>query len=93
MEAKLVLLPETEGSQYGAVVPIPNGLSVGYWATHSDGHIHITLISDVDTIVHEVATREAVRAELRAANKVAKGEEKQPVIEYDPVTRKFRQVK
>lgn len=102
MEAHLALIPEEEGSPYGTVNPvvadnggITYGLSVGNWTLSSEsgnGYIHIVLPADVETIVHEVATRKSVRAESRATEKALKGEEKKPTIEYDPVTRKFKQV-
>ena len=92
MEANLVLVPEVEGSQYGVVSPLPNGgLSVGYWNT-LNGRIHITLYADVDTIVHEVATSKAINAELRAAKKDNEGEEIKPNIEYNPKTKRFKEV-
>lgn len=100
MEARLALIPEEEDSQYGTVKPvevrngdISYGLSVGSWSLSSaDKHIHIILSSDIDTIIHEVATRQGVRAELRQADKDAKGVERPKTIEYDTVTKKFRQV-
>jgi len=86
MEANLVLVPDADDSKSGKVTPVPNGLSVGYWFTRSDGRIYVNLSSDIDTIVHEVATSKAIRAELRAADKDNKGEEIKPLIEYNPIT-------
>jgi len=100
MEARLALIPEAEDGLSGTVKPVTisngsiyYGLSVGGWVVSSvDGYIHITLIRSIDTIIHELATREGVRAESRAMKKDAKGIEKKPVIEYDTKTKRFRQV-
>lgn len=101
MEARLALIPEAKDTPYGTVKPvevgkngnIAYGLSVGSWVVSSvDKNIHITLSADIDTIVHEVATRKGIRAELRQAEKDAKGVEPEKVIEYDPISKRFRQV-
>lgn len=100
MDTRLVLVPEEEGATYGRVKParieggtITYGLSVGTWSlSKQDGRIYIDLLKDIDTIVHEVATRKGVRAELIAANKDAKGVEKKPTIILDPRTKRFKEV-
>ncbi len=100
MNTELVLFPEEEDKSCGSVVPLVAsngktyyGLSVGYWLVDdTDNYIHILLREDIDTIVHETATSKAVRAELRAAERDTKGEEKKPTIEYDPITKRFNKV-
>lgn len=94
MEANLVLVPEAEDNLSGVVTPVPSGLSVGYWHTDKiNGRIYITLFKDVEeTIIHEVATRKAINAEIRATEKALNGVEIKPNIEYDPVTKRFKEV-
>ena len=99
MASRLVLERKNPEDTYGTVKPLQvvngsviGGLSVGTWRLGEDGIICIDLNADLDTIIHEVATRKAVRAELRAAEKDAKGTEIKPIVEYDPVARRFRQI-
>lgn len=99
MPARIILQHRERGNTYGRVVPLLHdkdgepyhGLPVGHWGINA-GEIYIDLLESIDTIVHEVATRKAVRAEIRAANKVAKGEEHPFHVEYDPITKRFKQV-
>lgn len=98
MDTRLALIPDDNDTSRGAVKPVITkgediiyGLSVGHWTANvPDGYIHIILSEDIDTIKHETATRKGVRAELRAAEKVAKGEEKKRTITLDPKTKRFR---
>ena len=101
MDNRLVLVPEEEGATYGTVKPVAvngsglmsYGLSVGGWSLSSyDNRIYIDLLKDIDTVIHEVATTKSVKAELRAADKDAKGTEIKPVVTYDPRTKRFKQV-
>ena len=98
MDAHLALIPEEEDKPYGTVKPmavidgsIRYGLSVGSWSI-SNGITHVILSDDIDTIVHETATRKAVNAEIRAAEKDARGIDKPVTVEYNPVTKRFRQI-
>lgn len=97
MDNRFVLVPEEEGATHGRVRPaigiVAHGLSVGNWALSSrDGRIYLDLDSDTDTIIHETATSRSVRAELRAAEKDAKGVEKKPTIVLNPRTKRFSEV-
>lgn len=93
------LIPEGEDKLYGGVKPVEvidgqvcYGLSIGGWAvSHLDGNIHIVLREDIDAIIHETATRRGVNAELRQAEKDAKGVEKKPTIVLDPRTKRFKE--
>lgn len=98
-DARLVLQRDEDSSIRGTVHPIAvrqNGdvlrspTSIGRW-TVLKGEIWITLYHDLDRIVHEVATSKAVTAELRQSVKDAKGKEWPKHIEYDPVTKRFRE--
>ena len=99
MDARLVLVHDEEEEACGVVKPvvviggvITYGLSIGNWSlSKTDNRIHITLNGDVTTIIHETATSKAVNAELRAAEKDAKGVEKAMVITLDPRTKRFKQ--
>lgn len=98
MATRLVLVPEEEGATYGRVTPakangstITYGLSVGTWSLGSNGNVLIDLNKDIDTITHEIATSKGVRAELRQADKDAKGMEKKTIIILDPKTKRFKQ--
>lgn len=100
METRLVLIPEEEGATYGKVQPLKvnggnilYGLSVGFWSlSKEDNRVYIRLNEDIDNITHEVATAKSVRAELRQAKKDAEGVEIKPTIEYNPRTKRFKQV-
>ena len=101
MATRLILREkEQDGDLCGRVLPLVVtkdgethlGLSVGHWGKSDNGTIYIDLYSNVDTIIHEVATRKSVRAEIRAAEKDAKGEEHPFHVEFDPVTKRFKQV-
>ena len=99
MDAHLVLVPDEDEEACGVVKPVAvidgvmaYGLSIGSWTLlDADNRIHITLNGDIDTIIHETATRKAVNAEIRAAEKDARGEEKKTVVTLDPRTKRFKQ--
>jgi len=96
--AKLVLQEDKDSKDCGQVLAaevidnkLTTGLQCGYWAR--DGNrIIITLFDDLDTIIHEIATRKAVRAELRAADKDRVGVEKPYDIVLDVNTGKLSKV-
>lgn len=100
MDTRLVLVSDERTKDHGTVKTVAlvngnlyHGLSVGTWRlSDTDGYIYLTLYHDLDTIIHETATTKAVRAELRAAEKDAKGVEKKPIIILDPVTKRFKEV-
>ncbi len=97
MENRFVLVPEDEETTHGMVRPaegiVAYGRAVGIWRTSGqDGRIYLDLYSDTDTIIHETATSKGVRAELRAAEKDAKGTERKPTIVLDPRTKRFKEV-
>ena len=100
MDARLALVPDNSDTSLGVIKPIAYddgnilyGMAIGHWTSHtSDGNIHIVLYDDITTIIHEKATGKAIRAELRAAEKDNNGEEIRPDIEYDPKTKRFKEV-
>ena len=97
MPTRLALLPSERVNTCGPVVPTakdgitPVGLSVGTWHI-LNSIIYVEFLTDIDTIKHEVATSKAVRQELRQAEKDKAGIIHPTKIEYDPRTKKFRQV-
>jgi hypothetical protein len=101
MDTRLALIKDG-GNNSGVVKPvrfdksggIDYGISVGTWRlSPDDNNIYVTLYEDIDTIKHEVATRKSVRTELRAAEKDRNGTEVPMRITFDPVTRRFKQVR
>lgn len=100
MDTRLALVPDTEDPERGVVKPVAikdgsvyYGTSVGRFTTNTpNGNTHVILNGDIDTIIHEVATRKGVAAELRAAEKDAKGTEIKPIITYNPKTKRFKEI-
>lgn len=100
MDTRLALIPDDEDPTRGMVKPatittegVFYGLSVGRFTTSApDGNIHIILNGSIDAIHHEAATRKGVAAELRAAEKDAKGKEIKPTIILDIKTKRFKEV-
>jgi len=97
--AKLVLQPDKASPSCGQVYPAEvvnnklacGGIQCGHW-TRSGDRIVVHLNDDLEVIIHEVATRKAIRAELRAAERDAIPKELSFEIVMDPQTRKFKKV-
>jgi len=100
MAVKIILQPKKQDDDlYGSAVPVVydddgtalTGLPIGWWRVDK-GVVSIELLPDIDVLKHETATRQAIRAELRAAEKDKKGVEAPIQIEFNPRTKRFKQV-